>query len=145
MESSQKLLPDLFRAYARLWTWISRLRLAPWFTGSERTRRSSTKLLQLCPDGRPALVHLRWVKYAHLLILKPRDGKELSEPRGVGISAKFQHVRPLEGSVDALAEQARKMGVDIEFGLLDQPWNVRELTILDPDGYQLVFTAPLHR
>ena len=34
------------------------------------------------------------------------------------------------------------MGADIESGLLDQPWNVRELTILDADGYQLAFTAP---
>ena len=45
--------------------------------------------------------------------------------------------------MDAFAEQARKMGAEIESGPMDQPWNVRELTILDPDGYRLVFTAPL--
>jgi len=49
-----------------------------------------------------------------------------------------------DGSVDVLAEQAQKMGANILSGPLDQPWNVRELTILDPDGYRLVFTAPLN-
>ena len=29
-------------------------------------------------------------------------------------------------------------------GPIDQPWNVREATILDPDGYKLVFTAPIN-
>ena len=28
------------------------------------------------PGGEPALVHLRWVKYADVLITKPRDGRE---------------------------------------------------------------------
>jgi uncharacterized glyoxalase superfamily protein PhnB len=49
-----------------------------------------------------------------------------------------------DGSVDALAEHAKARGANIAAGPLDQPWNVRELTILDPDGYQLVFTAPLN-
>lgn len=33
---------------------------------------------------------------------------------------------------------------NIVSGPLGRPWNVRELTILDPDGYQLAFTAPLN-
>ena len=48
-----------------------------------------------------------------------------------------------DGSVDALARHALERGVNVASGPLDQPWNVRELTILDPDGYRLVFTAPL--
>lgn len=95
------------------------------------------------PGGQPALVHLRWVKYADLLIAKPRDGKDLTEPKGVGVSLNFSMFDRFEESVDALAEQARKMGADIESGPMDQPWNVRELSILDPDGYRLVFTTPL--
>lgn len=95
------------------------------------------------PGGQPALVHLRWVKYADLLIAKPRDGKDLTEPKGVGVSLNFSMFDRFEESVDALAEQARKMGADIESGPMDQPWNVRELAILDPDGYRLVFTTPL--
>jgi len=46
--------------------------------------------------------------------------------------------------VDALAEQAKPRGANVVSGPLDQPWNVRELTVLDPDGYKLVFTAPLN-
>lgn len=96
------------------------------------------------PDGRPALAHLRWLKYADLLLSLPRDGKEIPEPRGAGVSLSFQMLERFEGSVDALAEQAKNMGANIVSGPLDQPWNVRELTILDPDGYRLVFTAPLN-
>ena len=95
-------------------------------------------------DGKPALVHLRWLKYADLLLSLPRDGKEIPEPRGAGVSLSFQMLERFEGSVDALAEQAKTKGANIVSGPLDQPWNVRELTILDPDGYRLVFTAPLN-
>jgi uncharacterized glyoxalase superfamily protein PhnB len=96
------------------------------------------------PSGKPALVHLRWSKYADLLLSLPRDGKAVSEPRGAGVSLSFQMLERFEGSVDAFAEQARAGGAHIVSGPLDQPWNVRELTILDPDGYQLVFTTPLN-
>lgn len=90
------------------------------------------------PGGQPALVHLRWRKYADLLIALPRNGETLPEPRGAGVSLSFQMLDRFEGSVDALAERAKARGANIASGPLDQPWNVRELTILDPDGYQLV-------
>jgi len=96
------------------------------------------------PEGKPALVHLRWLKYADLLLTLPRDGKEIPEPRGAGVSLSFQMLERFEGSVDTLAEQAKAKGANIVSGPLDQPWNVREITILDPDGYRLVFTAPLN-
>ncbi len=96
------------------------------------------------PGGKPALVHLRWTKYADLLISLPRDGKPVPSPRGGGVSLSFQMLDRFEGSVDALAERAKARGANIISGPLDQPWNVRELTVLDPDGYKLVFTAPLN-
>jgi catechol 2,3-dioxygenase-like lactoylglutathione lyase family enzyme len=96
------------------------------------------------PGGQPLLVHLRWTKYADLLLSLPRDGKAVPEPRGAGVALSFQMLERFDGSVDALAEQARAGGANILSGPLDQPWNVRELTILDPDGYRLVFTAPLN-
>ncbi len=96
------------------------------------------------PGGKPGLVHLRWSKYADLLISLPRDGKPIPQPRGAGISLSFQMLERFDGSVDALAEQAKAHGANIVLGPLDQPWNVRELTILDPDSYKLVFTAPLN-
>lgn len=96
------------------------------------------------PGGNPALVHLRWLKYADLLLSLPRDERDIPEPRGAGVSLSFQMLERFDGSVDALAEQAKANGANILSGPLDQPWNVRELTILDPDGYRLVFTAPLN-
>ena len=96
------------------------------------------------PGGQPALVHLRWVKYADLLIAKPRDGKDLTEPRGVGISLNFSMFDRFNGDIDAFAKQAKENGANIVSGPLNQPWNVREVTFLDPDGYKLIFTVPLN-
>ena len=95
------------------------------------------------PGGQPALVHLRWVKYADLLIAKPRDGKELIEPKGVGISLNFNMFDCFNGDIDAFAKQAREKGANVS-GPMDQPWNVREVTVLDPDGYKLIFTVPIN-
>ncbi len=96
------------------------------------------------PGSKAALIHLRWDKYADLLISLPRDGKPVPEPRGSGVSLSFQMLGRFENSVDALAEQAKARGANIVSGPLDQPWNVRELTVLDPDGYRLVFTTPIN-
>src|SRR6266498_2708869 len=80
--------------------------------------------------GTPALVHLRWVKYADLLTVLPRDSRDLLEPRGVGVSLNFNLFDRFNGNIDALAEHAREKGANV-IGPVDQPWNVRELTILD--------------
>lgn len=95
------------------------------------------------PGGEPALIHLRWVKYADLLIARPRDGKELTEPKGVGISLNFNIFDHFGGDIDAFAKHAREHGADVS-GPINQPWNVREVTVLDPDGYKLVFTVPIN-
>jgi catechol 2,3-dioxygenase-like lactoylglutathione lyase family enzyme len=96
------------------------------------------------PGGKPGLAHLRWLKYADMLITLPRDGKEIPEPRGAGVFLSFQMLERFGGSVDALAERAKAKGANIISGPLDQPWNVREVTILAPDGYRLVFTTPIN-
>ena len=96
------------------------------------------------PGGKPALVHLRWLKYADLLISSSRDGMEIPEPRGAGVSLSFQMLERFDGSVDALVEQAKAGGANIVSGPLDQPWNVHEVIILDPDGYRVVFTTPIN-
>jgi catechol 2,3-dioxygenase-like lactoylglutathione lyase family enzyme len=87
------------------------------------------------PDGQPSLVHLRWVKYADLLITKSRDGQELTESKGVGVSLNFNMFEHFNGDMDAFARVT---------GPTDQPWNVREVTVLDPDGYKLVFMVPIN-
>jgi catechol 2,3-dioxygenase-like lactoylglutathione lyase family enzyme len=94
-------------------------------------------------DGKPSLVHLRWVKYADLLITRSRDGKTLAGPKGVGISLNFNMLEHFDGDLDAFAKYARENGADVT-GPIDQPWNVREVTVLDPDGYTLVFSMPIN-
>jgi len=95
------------------------------------------------PDGQPSLVHLRWVKYADLLITRSRDGKELTEPKGVGVSLNFNLLEHFNGDMDAFAIYAREHGANV-IGPVDQPWNVREVTVFDPDGYKLIFTMPIN-
>ena len=94
-------------------------------------------------DGQPSLVHLRLAKYADLLITKPRDGKELPEPRGVGISLSFNMFEHFDGDMYAFAKHARENGANVT-GPIDQPWNVREVTVVDPDGYKLIFMVPIN-
>ena len=65
------------------------------------------------PSGRPALIHLRWVKYADLLIAKPRDGKGLNEPKGIGVSLNFNMFDRFDGDIDAFAKRAREKGANV--------------------------------
>lgn len=95
------------------------------------------------PGGQPTLVHLRWVKYADLLIAEARDGRELTEPRCVGISLNFGMFDRFDGDIDAFASHARENSARVT-GPINQPWNVREVTMFDPDGYKLIFTIPLN-
>ena len=95
------------------------------------------------PDGKPSLVHLRWVKYADLLITTPRDGRALVEPKGVGVSLNFNMLKHFNGDMEAFANHVRDRGANVT-GPVDQPWNVREVTILDPDGYKLIFSMPIN-
>jgi hypothetical protein len=84
------------------------------------------------------------LKYADLFISLPKDGKEIPEPRGAGVTLSFQMQERFEGHVDTLAEQAKAKGANVVSGPLDRLWNVRETTILNPDGYRLVLTSPIN-
>jgi uncharacterized glyoxalase superfamily protein PhnB len=95
------------------------------------------------PDGQPSLVHLHWVKYADLLLTSSRDGKELTAPKGVGISLNFNRFEHFNGDMDAFAKHTRENGANV-VGPVDQPWNVREVTVLDSDGYRLIFMVPIN-
>ena len=72
------------------------------------------------PGGVPTLVHLRWVKYADLLITKSRDGQELTGPKGVGVSLNFNLADRFDGDIDTFARQARQQGAEVT-GPIDQP------------------------
>ena len=95
------------------------------------------------PGGQPALVHLRWVKYADLLIVRARTTETLAGPKGTGVSLNFNLFDRFGGDIVAFAAQAREKGASV-VGPVAQPWNVREVTVTDPDGYRLVFTVPIN-
>ena len=86
-------------------------------------------------DGAPVLAHLRWRKYADVLLV-PGWGRSPSGRKGVGVSLSF-----LVGdvSVDAMAERLVERGVELDEGPVTRAWNTREIVVMDPDGYRLVF------
>ncbi|SNT45571.1 hypothetical protein SAMN05421812_106262 [Asanoa hainanensis] len=80
------------------------------------------------PDGGPMLVHLRRWRYQDILVRR-------GDPQpGTGWSISFAAEAE---ELPALALQAPGT-VD---GPTDTPWNTRDLTVTDPDGYRIVFTA----
>jgi catechol 2,3-dioxygenase-like lactoylglutathione lyase family enzyme len=92
------------------------------------------------PGGAPALAHLRWARYADLLL---RPGA-VDGPKGGGITLTFA-VAAIDG-IDALAEKARVGGAVILREPGDRPWNARDFSAADPDGYALTFTfGPINR
>jgi catechol 2,3-dioxygenase-like lactoylglutathione lyase family enzyme len=88
----------------------------------------------------PGLVHLRWAKYADLL-LKP--GAAIADKKGAGIT--LSYAVP-DGGIDALADRARAKGAVFVQEPGDRPWNARDFTVADPDGFALTFTmGPLKK
>jgi hypothetical protein len=84
------------------------------------------------------MVHLRRERYQDLLLF-PSPSDSPVEP-GEGLTINFL---PGEVSLDALAEQVRAAGSTQVEGPLERPWNVRELTVYDPDGYRIRFSEPI--
>jgi catechol 2,3-dioxygenase-like lactoylglutathione lyase family enzyme len=81
------------------------------------------------PNG-PIMGHLRFAKYADLMLVpetKPHSSK------GEGLSIYFTVNK---GELDALAAQA---GDAIIEGPVVRPWNAREIVVVDPGGFTLVF------
>lgn len=90
-------------------------------------------------DGEPVLAHLRWRKYADVLLV-PDSGSDGERLKGAGVSLSF-----LVGdlSVDAMAERLVGLGVELDEGPVTRAWNTREIVVVDPDGYRLVFFEPV--
>lgn len=86
-------------------------------------------------DGAPFMVHVRWCAFADLL-LTPAPGAPTA-PRGGGIRLCFAST-----SADEVAARAAEIGASVLEPPADRPWNARDVTIADPDGYRLTFTAP---
>lgn len=88
--------------------------------------------------GKAMLAHLRWSKYADILISRARVPVE--GPRGRGIILNYLALDP-----DAIADRARELGVQIIEGPVNRPWNARDVLIEDPEGHRLNFTGPAPR
>lgn len=91
----------------------------------------------------PVMAHVRYRKYADVMLAADGMGTERAADetdagtRGDGVSI---YVTVQGESVDDVAERAREFGAEIAAGPENTPWNTREVTILDPDGYELVFS-----
>lgn len=90
------------------------------------------------PDGAPVMVHLRWRKYADLMLV---PGTSSGEQRGAGVTLYFNLE---DGTIDELHQRALDAGAIVIQEPIDQPWNVRELMLADPDGYRIKFGAPVN-
>lgn len=88
------------------------------------------------PGGGPVLVHLRWAKHADLL-LRRQMTPDQNAAKGVGVTLNFN---VNNGSVDELANRARQYGAGILSEPRNQPWNARDFSVADPDGFTLTFT-----
>ena len=86
------------------------------------------------PDGAPLLVHLRRWQFQDLLV-RPARG-----PATPGSTCQLSFAA-VYGELDALAERARAHAAGRVDGPADTPWNTRDLTVTDPDGQVVVFTA----
>jgi len=86
----------------------------------------------------PGLVHLRRDRYQDVLLI-PSESGGLDSP-GKGVVMQFQAG---EVSAGEIADKARQAGSSDVVGPREQPWNVREVTVQDPDGYQLRFSEPI--
>src|SRR5262249_25975045 len=88
------------------------------------------------PSGEAVLVHLRWAKYADLL-LRRQATPDQNAVKGIGVTLNFQVI---SGSVDELANRVRQFGASIVREPKNQPWNARDFSVADPDGFTLTFT-----
>jgi catechol 2,3-dioxygenase-like lactoylglutathione lyase family enzyme len=90
------------------------------------------------PPGAFTLIHLRRERYQDILLI-PTQANSLSQ-RGKGVIIQLQAGGV---GVEEIARQAQAAGtVDVE-GPVERPWNVRDVTVYDPDGYPLRFSEPV--
>ena len=97
----------------------------------------------MAPQGGKAIMaHLRWVKYADLMLVASRAPEDRT--RGVGVNLYFQ-LGETGKTVDQLADAVRAQGGTIVEQPGHRPWNTREVTFADPDGYRLTFTQVIDK
>ena len=90
--------------------------------------------------GEIALEHLRWSRYADLLLVPEANASRTSHRRGVGVTLSF--LAQAE-TIDDMAARLEANGVQIDEGPVDRPWNTRDIVVIDPDGFRLIFFEPI--
>lgn len=88
------------------------------------------------PGGAPLLVHLRWVRYADLLLRAEQSAA--TGPKGLGLTVNY--MTPM-ADIDALFRKAKEAGATVASEIGNRPWNARDFTLADPDGFRITFTA----
>jgi lactoylglutathione lyase len=94
----------------------------------------------------PQIASVRYRKYADLMLIDETTSirTDLSETaeRGQGVSIYFIAE---DESADEIAARAEKHDAEITHGPEETTWNTREVVIIDPDGYELVFSERLEK
>ena len=90
--------------------------------------------------GEVVLEHLRWSKYADLLLVPEANAPYPTQAKGTGISLSFFVQTE---TIDDMAARLEASGVEIEEGPVDRPWNTRDIVVIDPDGFRLIFFEPI--
>ena len=90
----------------------------------------------------PVMAHVRYRKYADVMLVADQtNAGENGEPsegsRCEGLSI---YLTVENESVDDVADRAIDFGAEIANGPYDTPWNTREVAVVDPDGFELVFS-----
>ena len=83
--------------------------------------------------GRQTMNHIRLAKYQDLMLLaQPQDATDEPSSR---LSISFSY----DGSLEALAQRALSVGATVG-GPTAMPYNAYELTVIDPNGFILIFS-----
>lgn len=90
------------------------------------------------PPGAPALIHLRRDRYQDILLVTSQEAR----PPQPGIDMVIQ-IQAGSVGVEEIARQAKAAGTVHMEGPVERPWNVRDVTIHDLDGYRLRFSEPV--
>lgn len=86
----------------------------------------------------PVMAHVRYRKYADVMLAADREADSASEEsRGSGVAI---YVTVEDETIDDVANRAADFGADVAVSPHETGWNTRETTIIDPDGYEIVFS-----
>jgi uncharacterized glyoxalase superfamily protein PhnB len=86
------------------------------------------------PDGKQLMNHLRLERYQDLMLV-PQPPSLGRVEKGLGATIFVNYA----GNLDVLAQKAQSQGGAMQIPE-DTPWNTRQLTVTDPDGYVLAFS-----